>query len=229
MPPILKDSMASILTSGAVITLKQAKRFLGMGEDDELSQEQISQIEELINTASELLEIKLGRKIAQQTITDEVYTVQETLKIDSTGRSYYTIPTHLQLRNFPVISVSSIKFDDVSQTITEGTTTGFYYTSPDLLAEGKIYYAGGWPTLPRTIKITYVAGWATVPYFIQEIAKELILFLSEKSKFGNSRNILVNASSDGVKSTSGTPSYRSLSDIWAHFGEQLEPYMRAQV
>lgn len=215
----------SVLVSHAVITLDQAKRFLGY-EDRQLSQAEQSTIEELINGATEILEDTLGRKIKQQTITDEVYTVDAVLKADTLGRAYYTIPTYLQLNNFPLITLTTVKFDDVSQTITEGTTTGFYYTAPDLLKEGKIYYSPGWPTAPRTIKITYTCGWATVPYFIQEIAKEIILLNFHKSQFDTARNILINASSDGTKSISGTPSYRTLADIFSHFKEQLAPYKR---
>jgi hypothetical protein len=218
--------MTSVLATNAIITLAQAKRHLGFGNsiDDDLSQDEQTTIEELINAASEYIEDRLGRKIKQQTVTDEVYTVNTVMKVDELGRGYYTIPTYLQLNNFPLITLTSVKFDDITQTITEGSTTGFYYTSPDLLKEGKIYYSAGWPTSPRSIKITYTCGYATVPYFFQEIAKEIVLFLAEKSKFNNSRNILINASSDGTKSNSGTPAYRSLSEIWDHFKEQLAPY-----
>lgn len=217
--------MTSVLATNAIITLAQAKRHLGLVDGD-LSQDQQTTIEEFINAASEIIEDKLGRKIKQQTVTDEVYTVNTVLKVDELGRGYYVIPTYLQLNNFPVISITSIKFDDVTQTITEGTTTGFYYTATDLLKEGKIYYSAGWPTAPRTIKITYVCGYATVPYFFQEMCKEIVLFFAEKSKFENSRNILINASSDGTRSNSGTPVYRSLKEIWDHFKEQLAPYQR---
>ena len=221
--------MASILTSSAVITLKQAKHFLGFGEDDELTQEDIFTIEELINAATEFLEYNLGRKVKSQTVTDEVHTLSTVIRVDNLGRVFNTAPSYLNLDNFPVVSITSIKFDDVAQIITEGATTGFYYTAPDLLAQGKIFYSAGWPTTPRTIKVTYVSGWSTVPYMFQQFAKEFILFNLQKSQFGNSRNILINASSDGVKSQAGTPSYRSLSDIWAHFEEQLAPYMRVQL
>lgn len=214
----------SVLLTHAVITLEQAKRHLGLktDDDDSISADEIMTIEELINGATELLEDALGRKIKSQTITDEVHTLSMQLKVDQNGRTYYTYPYYLQLRNFPMITVTGIKYDDTSITsITEGSTSGFYYAAQDLKDEGKVYNSSGWPCSPRTVKISYTAGWATVPYRIQNIAKEIVLFNYHKTQFGNARNILINASSDGVKSNSGTPVYRSLDEIYSHINFEL--------
>lgn len=219
----------SVLLSHAVITLEQAKRYLGRGVEDQLSQDEQSTIEELINASTETLEDWLGRKIKTQTVTDEVHTLSMELKVDSNGRAYYTYPYYLQLKHFPMITVTAIKYDDVSQTITEGSTSGFYYAAQDLKDEGKIYNASGWPCTPRVVKVTYTAGWTTVPYRIQQFAKEILLFNYQKSLFGTARNILINSSSDGTKSTSGTPAYRSLDEIHEHFMKEMGDLMAITV
>ncbi len=219
----------SVILSNAVITLDQAKRYLGFGTEDQLSQAEQSTIEELINASTEILEDWLGRKIKTQTVTDEVHTLSMELKINTLGLAYYTYPLYLQLKNFPMITVTAIKYDDVSQTITEGATTGFYYAAQDLKDTGRVYNSAGWPCTPRTIKISYTAGWATVPYRIQQVAKEIMLFNYNKSLFGTSKNLLINASSDGTKSASGTPAYRSLSEIHESFMKEAGDLMAISV
>lgn len=215
----------SVLLSHAVITLNQAKRFLGI-VDENLSQDDQSTIEELINAATEFLEDKLGRKIKTQTITDEVHSGRELDTYVRDGYVYTHSANYLKLRHFPMITVTGIKFDDVAVSdITDGTTTGYLYSAQDLKDNGLIFRVGGWPIGDRNIKISYTAGWSTVPYWIQEIAKEIVLFNYQKSQFANARNILINSSSDGTKSASGTPAYRTLEDIFSHFEKQLAPYM----
>lgn len=220
---------STVLSSNALITLDQAKRYLGFGVEDNLSQAEQSTIEELINASTEILEDWLGRKIKTQTVTDEVHTLSMELKINTLGQAYYTYPYYLQLKNFPMITVTAVKYDDVSQTITEGATSGYYYAAQDLKDTGRVYNANSWPCSPRTIKISYTAGWATVPYRIQQIAKEIMLFNYNKSLFGTSRNLLVNSSSDGTKSTSGTPAYRSLDEIHEYFLKEAGDLMAISV
>lgn len=214
------------LLAHAVLTLAETKRFLGLSDTDAgdtLSQDETYTLEDLINASTELLEDKLGRKIKSQTITDEVHTLSMIMKVTSEGRAYYTYPTVLQLNNYPMITVTGIKYDDTAITsITEGSTSGFYYAAQDLKDKGQVINVSGWPCTPRTVKISYTAGWATVPYWVKQVAKEMVLFNLQKSNFGTARNILINSSSDGTKSTSGTPSYRSLDDIWNHFEKELE-------
>lgn len=216
----------SVLVSHAVITLDQAKRFLGYGADDHISQAEQSTIEELINAATEFLEDRLGRKIKTQTITDEVHSGRELGTYYKDGYVYTHSANYLKLRHFPMITVTAIKFDDVAESdITDGTTTGYLYAAQDLKDNGMIFRVGGWPIGDRNIKITYTAGWATVPYWIQQVAKEIVLFEYHKSQFAQARNMLINSSSDGSKSVAGTPVYRSLDEIFSHFEDKLKPYM----
>lgn len=216
--------MTSILLTHAVVDLDDFQRFIGY--PDELKQDQQTTLEEVINAATELLEDRLGRKIKSQTITDEVHSGGELDTYYRDGYVYTHSANYLKLRHFPLITVTGIKFDDVAVSdITEGTTTGYLYAAQDLKDNGLIFRVGGWPIGNRNIKISYTCGWTTVPYFLQQVGKEIAAFLLQKSQFGTARNILINASSDGTKSNSGTPAYRTLDDIWEHFDRELQPYM----
>lgn len=133
----------------AFTTLADVKTLAGITDNS-----QDTRLELLINATSMYIESYCQRKFARQTLTNEEYA-----------------PSNRQLlilRNYPIVSVSSLSIDDTVQT--QGTD---YIVSSEYSKSGMLYRMQGWTgqsvnreylttdpvAMKRTIKVTYIAGY----------------------------------------------------------------------
>lgn len=143
-------------------TLKQA-----VGEKSDADDARLARI---LSAASSFCESYCGRVFEQTTYTSEMY--------DGNGTDT------LILRNFPIISVSSLK--ECGATLTTGTDPA---AGPDVLiyAEaGKLVRPFGmWLPYRRWYSVTYSAGYAVVPpSIVQACIDVAMLMLREKDRAG---------------------------------------------
>lgn len=133
----------------ALTTLADAKTLAGITDAS-----QDARLELLINATSAFIEQYCQRKFARTTYTNEEYA-----------------PSNRQLqilRNYPIVSVSTLTVDDTLQV--QGTD---YIVSHEYSKSGMLYRAYGWTgrtidreyltldpvAMKRTIKVTYIAGY----------------------------------------------------------------------
>lgn len=114
----------------------------------------------LINFASDFIQNYCNRKFIKNTYTSEEY--------DGNGA------LDLYLKNFPIISVTSI---DQWDTFTDSSEYTFTVNTEYLIysVEGYIYMRGGWYRGRKNFQITYVAGYliADVPYDLKKACADL--------------------------------------------------------
>lgn len=195
-----------------------------LGLEGDVPETQKTVIEDCINSASEDIEQYLNRNIISRTYTDEAHSVCANPQPDREGRVYYVTPKTLYLRNYPVSAITAIKFDNTAVSdITEGVTTGFFYSATDLANIGCIFYESGWPEGENYIKVTYTAGYsvANVPAMIKRVCRELIIW--HYSKTGLGRNTLIFSQAEGSIAP-GTGSFRTPEELMNYFEKQLAPY-----
>ena len=159
----------SNLVAYALVTLNEVKEALQIsGSDDD------ARLSGYINRATDMIETYCGHRFLRATYTDEVYS----------GNNGYRLP----LRNWPVVSISSISnrtgdFNNPSwTTVDSGNYTLVTEGGKD---RGLVYSAIGWPSSSGNFKITYIAGYATtadIPGDIKEACIELVSFLYARAK-----------------------------------------------
>lgn len=146
-------------------TIDKVKEVLGdTSEKDDI------RLTSCLTRASTIIEGMTGRTFASTVYTTEIY--------DGTGTHY------LQLRNFPVITLSQVL--EAGNALTIGTS---YASGTDVVVEAEIgrihrlfalFYS--WP---KYYSVTYTAGFAAVPDDIVEVAIQLtLLMLKEKERAG---------------------------------------------
>ena len=153
----------------SLATIDQLKEYLGdaSDKDDTL-------LTRLVSAATDAIENYCGRTFASTVYTNEMY--------DGTGTQT------LQLRNFPIISVTTLK--EAGSVLTTGTDPNGS-PAPDALIyaeEGQLirpwFY---WLPYRRWYSVTYTAGYATVPAGIVQACLDLsALMLREKEHIGMS-------------------------------------------
>ncbi|HNB10353.1 MAG TPA: hypothetical protein PKV06_11090 [bacterium] len=195
-----------------------------LGISGDAPESQKSFIEDCINAATEDLEQLLNRNLISRAYTDESHTIESELQYDREGREYNIAPTILYLRHYPITAITSIKFDNVALTdITEGETTGIWWSASDLANSGRLVYESGWPCGERRIKINYTAGYtvSNLPYIYRRVGNELIQWHYSKSGYGDKS--LQMAQIQGTISP-GTGNFRTHDEMMTYFGKQLTPY-----
>lgn len=114
-------------------------------------------IQRLITGASDFIEQYLSRDIVQTTYTNERYHGNDGVQ--------------LMLRNWPIVSVTSITVTDQAANVL-GSYTGANCWFDDrsiYLSTGDVFTAGR-----GNVQVTYVAGFTTVPYGLAQAAIELV-------------------------------------------------------
>ncbi len=108
---------------------------------------------DLVNSATDAIEFycggrRFGTTTPVPTYTNEVY--ESDFALEDDGRANW-----LQLKNWPVLSVTSVQYR------TGTTTYNTYDTSSyeTYLDSGQIYFYGGVPRGPKAIRVTYQAGY----------------------------------------------------------------------
>lgn len=159
-----------VLVSYALSTLNHAKIALGISlgtfTDDAF-------LVHRINDFTAYAEKYCTRRFASTTYTNERY--------DGTGRD------KIFLRNWPIISVSSLTIDN--EAINEATDYDDYdgyWIEPTLSGiklEGCLYRVDKWDRGWQNVKITYVAGYATIPHDLREAC-----FLAVKTMYDVMKN-----------------------------------------
>ena len=150
-------------------SLQNVKDFLGItaSTDDDL-------ITALLGRTTRMMQMYVGRDLIQATYTDEKY--------DGNG-----IDQDLNLRQYPIISVSSV-YDDPDRVfgadslLTEdnGSNDGQYiiYQKGEIDNQGIIRRVdGAWIKGKQNIKVTYTAGYATVPEDLVQAQIDFTSFL----------------------------------------------------
>jgi len=158
------------------LTIKEATGCLLVGNILTLYGANNYRLEKLINSASDFIERETGRTFKSTVYTNEEY--------DGNG-----LPS-MWLKQWPVISLSSISYFDqytqtTQQTLTENTD--FYLT----LESGRLdTTCGVWSRSVRNIRATYTAGYATIPEDLQSLCSRLVemrLNLRGKTGFSSVR------------------------------------------
>jgi len=116
-------------------TLAAAKEFLGVADASA-----DARLTSLLATASVALENYCGRPIAQRTVT-EILDPEEVVSV-------------LVLSRFPVISLTSVAFDDVAQTPADFRLSR---------GSGTLRRVDGQPFTAEKLTIVYEAGYAAIP------------------------------------------------------------------
>lgn len=146
-------------------TIDKVKEVLGETTDkDDL------RLTSCLTRASAIIEGATGRTFASTVYTAEIY--------DGTGRPY------LQLRNFPVITLSTVL--EGGNALTIGTS---YTSGTDIVMEAEIGRLHRLFSIffgyPKYYSVTYTAGYAAIPEDIIEVAVQLtLLMLKEKERAG---------------------------------------------
>ena len=136
-----------------MIELSELKDYLGLNGSATYD----ALLKTLIGNVSDWIEGMVGRKLRQSTITEYH---------DGGGRE-------IALENFPIISVTSVKWN-------AGTQNTPIWTDIDPESYIKVSRSGViksislFPTGDENIEIVYVAGYAVIPGDLQLLAKELV-------------------------------------------------------
>jgi hypothetical protein len=139
------------LAANALTSLAAVKEYLQIDSTDT---SQNSLLDFLINSASMAIESYCRRKIKDVSYADEEY--------DGSGTR------NLNLRQFPVSSITSIKIDDVALDISEYK----FKKSSGIVNRLKAL----WPKEFQNIKVSYTAGYSSVPADIELACKHLVKF-----------------------------------------------------
>jgi hypothetical protein len=145
------------LNANAFVTLAQAKGYLKIPLLD-LTQDSI--VEFFVNASSDLMESEMDRKIKSQSLTE-----------------YYDgkINNILMLKEYPIVSISSVKFDASGQFSGSETTvpsTDYGITDDN----NSLYYRGYFPAGYKNIQVIYTAGYATVPMDLQNACLWAVMY-----------------------------------------------------
>jgi hypothetical protein len=138
------------LNSNALCTEDNVREYLS----NTLSIDDMDRIIVLINSTSQMFENYCNKTIVAKDFTE-----------------YYdgTNSNHIWLKNYPIISVTSMYFvDDINdETLIPAT---------DYTIDGVgIYYLSKFVAFPRNIKVVYRAGYATVPDDIKQVCIEEVV------------------------------------------------------
>lgn len=137
--------------------------------------------DELINQASAIAERISGRKLKAREHTD-VY--------DGNGR------TTLMLREYPIVSVSSLYIDPLREwgAATEIAAADYYVNA----APAILHYAGGFGTTEQSVRVVYTAGFETVPSDLKESTLEVVAWLWTRQR-GNNIALRTEQGIDGTR------------------------------
>jgi hypothetical protein len=214
----------------ALTTLPDVKTLLGITDST-----QDARLELIVNACSRRIEQYCGRTFARASLT-ETYT--------PSGRQL------LILRNYPIVSVSSVV--DQGNTLVQGTD---YIFSPEYANSGFLYRENGWngPTVnrdflttdtvagKRTIIVTYVAGYylpadlgyvagasTSLPFDLNYACARLAcsdFVLARQGNFGG----LTAMSEGGLSYSWGTPITNNASGISQEVAGMLNKYKRLAI
>src|SRR5258706_7085113 len=144
-----------------------------------------AELPRLITAASELIRTLTSRNLYQRTYTSEFYDGEEATKLG----------TKLYLREYPLISLTSVKENGNALSFGEGYQASadvvFIKRSATLVRNaysGGIYPPGGcnaWARGVQNIEVTYSAGYAVIPFDLEQACIELVcLLIAERPRIG---------------------------------------------
>lgn len=119
-----------------------------------------------INQATELIERYTGRRFASTVYTDEMY--------DADGGST------INLRNYPVITFTSISYRSGSENINDWQTidsTDYFIDTNAGIVEFLFDIGQGW----QKYKVTYTAGYTTIPADLAEACATLASYMASQN------------------------------------------------
>ena len=175
----------------------------GIGETDITAKRVIRAVQE----AESEIEEKSGMKFASTTVTQEIYDWNEYTTYKSAeqlasrvgiGRTDYwnvNFTDVLQLRNRPIISITTLQRNtagesasDSWETLDENTgSSGDFVLNPTLKSAGLVSFVGDKPRYgKRAVRITYNYGYSTTPKNIQRLATLLAVRTIVLSKISRS-------------------------------------------
>lgn len=167
--------MAEIIYTRALTTLTRVKNRLGIttnSHDTELNR--------LINAATDWIETYCNRKFVTQTYTQQVY------KVDQSGEKY------LFLKNYPVTALSTLEYS--AGTPSNKNWTEFLDDDWELEGGGEsgiVRIYGGIPRGPASVRATYTAGYTidwsnagnsthTLPADLTDLCERMVTRLFKK-------------------------------------------------
>jgi len=158
-----------------------------------------AQIEKFIVDSANMIDELTSRKWSECTATKEIY--------DYDGSDI------LQLRNWPVLSVDLLEYNDGTgswETQTEDPNDGDYYASPDDLERGQIRILDPPSQTLESIRVTYTYGASSTPYKIRHLCTLMAAVQTYRAMTGpGQRNIysdeikVLQAEIDKILSTLG--------------------------
>ncbi len=132
-------------------------------------------------------------------------TVSNTIKMNGNGSNI------MMLKDYPIISVSSVKVGNISYQQSDGNSVGY------VLGDYAIYLIGDKFTKGFVnVSITYTSGFASVPADIKQVAIELVAY-----KFKESERVGIS-----TKTMAGEVISYDLKDIKEHVKNILNNYIR---
>lgn len=139
------------LSSNALTTLDAVINYLKLNTV-QLTEDEITVLEGLINACSTAIENYCGRKFKEQSFEEEY---------DGTGKSY------ILLEQFPVISISSISIDDV---VLDSSEYKVKKRNGVLIRKSSV-----WPEGDINITVSYVAGLTEIPAPLELACKHFVM------------------------------------------------------
>lgn len=184
-------------------------------------------LESLIESSTEEINDKTGTAWKSASYT-ETYTVRPEVRTFTNGYAGTYEPLYLYLRHRPLISLTSISYDegDTTEDIDESTSC-YRYTEAELKNIGAIYCSTGWPVGERVVTVTYTAGYASVPYKIQKLCKKMVALEYWKSSHGRSSLLVDQAQAIGENAPG--ESFRSLEELADEIENDLLPFIPMNV
>lgn len=183
-------------------------------------------LESLIETATEEINERTDRPWKTTAYTQNL-SVEAAVE-NYNNRLYNINPLYLQLPKYPLVTLTSISFDDgdTTEDIDEATT-GYRYTEAALKERGLIYFDGGWPVGERGVRVVWSAGYATVPYYIQSLAKKMVALAYWES--GKGRSVLIVNQAASLGENVRGESFRDLAELREDIEFELAKYSPVNV
>lgn len=164
--------MAIALAANALLTEVELEAMLQTLLDTDVANS-------LINVASQQAETICRRKFIKQTYTLQKYSVQENTK-------------YLMLKNYPIVSVTSVtEYDAQNNVLVYTYTENLEYQV--YLDEGYLYFYGRVPTGHNNIRITYEAG-----YVIADVPNDLKGAVAQLCGFYNASRMKAGVGAESI-------------------------------